>query len=177
MVFIILHVVALVYYIKGILLPRMFKVAVTLVISVGLAVCCAVGAVLIALIASSPTKGWSGRSLSLLDPIAREDLWSGTLVAHTPLLMVILRSEVRMRGGRVAASACFLPLSDARSFVVLYIVTSVYFSGVMVRLMLVLAPAACIMSGIALSEAFSSFTWSIKSQLLGTSETLQHQVN
>lgn len=28
--------------------------------------------------------------------------------------------------------ACFLPLSDASSFVVLYIVTSVYFSGVMV---------------------------------------------
>lgn len=35
-VFIILHVVALVYYIKGILSPKMFKVAVTLVVSVGL---------------------------------------------------------------------------------------------------------------------------------------------
>lgn len=35
-VFIILHVVALVYYIKGILTPQMFKVAVTLVIAVGL---------------------------------------------------------------------------------------------------------------------------------------------
>ncbi|RZR88067.1 hypothetical protein BHM03_00015573 [Ensete ventricosum] len=32
------------------------------------AVCCAVVAILIALVASSPTKGWSGRSLSLLDP-------------------------------------------------------------------------------------------------------------
>ena len=31
-------------------------------------VCCAVIAVLVALVASSPTKGWSGRSLSLLDP-------------------------------------------------------------------------------------------------------------
>jgi len=31
--------------------------------------------------------------------------------------------------------------------------------------MLVLAPAACIMSGIALSEAFSVFTRSIKLQL------------
>jgi len=35
-VFIILHVVALVYYIKGLLTPRLFKVAMTLVISVGL---------------------------------------------------------------------------------------------------------------------------------------------
>ncbi|OMP04840.1 Oligosaccharyl transferase, STT3 subunit [Corchorus olitorius] len=32
------------------------------------AVCCAVITILIALVASSPTKGWSGRSLSLLDP-------------------------------------------------------------------------------------------------------------
>jgi dolichyl-diphosphooligosaccharide--protein glycosyltransferase len=36
LVFIILHVVALVYYIKGLLSPRLFKVAMTLVISVGL---------------------------------------------------------------------------------------------------------------------------------------------
>ena len=35
--------------------------------------------------------------------------------------------------------------------------------------MLVLAPAACIMSGIALSEAFEVFTRSIKFQLSGTS--------
>ena len=35
-VFIIIHVVALVYYIKGILTPKMFKVAVTLVVSIGL---------------------------------------------------------------------------------------------------------------------------------------------
>ncbi|KAL2500898.1 Dolichyl-diphosphooligosaccharide--protein glycosyltransferase subunit STT3A [Forsythia ovata] len=35
-VFIIIHVVALVYYIKGILSPQMFKVAVTLVVSIGL---------------------------------------------------------------------------------------------------------------------------------------------
>lgn len=37
--------------------------------------------------------------------------------------------------------------------------------------MLVLAPAACIMSGIALSEAFSVFTRSIKFQLLKPIET------
>ncbi|GAB2230718.1 hypothetical protein Droror1_Dr00015002 [Drosera rotundifolia] len=67
--------------------------------------------------------------------------------------------------------ACFFPLSDASSFVVLYIVTSVYFSGVMVRLMLVLAPAACILSGIALSESFAAFTRSIKFQLFGASES------
>uniref|UniRef100_A0ACD5VZF1 Uncharacterized protein n=1 Tax=Avena sativa TaxID=4498 RepID=A0ACD5VZF1_AVESA len=68
LVFIILHVVALVYYIKGLLSPRLFKVAMTFVLTVGLALCFAVVAILVALVASSPTKGWSGRSLSLLDP-------------------------------------------------------------------------------------------------------------
>jgi dolichyl-diphosphooligosaccharide--protein glycosyltransferase len=65
--------------------------------------------------------------------------------------------------------ACFLPLSDSSTFVVLYMVTSVYFSGVMVRLMLVLAPAACIMAGIALSAAFDTLTGSIKFQPISPS--------
>jgi len=51
--------------------------------------------------------------------------------------------------------ACFFPLTDASLFLVLYGVTAVYFSGVMVRLMLVLAPAACCLSGLALSELLS----------------------
>lgn len=43
--------------------------------------------------------------------------------------------------------------------------------------MLVLAPAACIMSGIALSEAFDVFTRSIKLQLLGAAENPQINVS
>ncbi|KAL3623835.1 Dolichyl-diphosphooligosaccharide--protein glycosyltransferase subunit stt3a [Castilleja foliolosa] len=238
LVFIIIHVVALVYHIKGILSPQMFKVAVTLVVSAGLVVCGAVLAVLIALVASSPTKGWSGRSLSLLDPSfqAIESFLAGSmlgivLLAVTKLVHVhlfcitngmymCLNDTIHILppsttpptdSGRVkqltyaskyipiiasvsehqpptwpsyfmdinvlaflvpaGIIACFLPLSDASSFAVLYIVTAVYFSGVMVRLMLVLAPAACIMSGIALSEAFHVFTRSIKFHLLSATES------
>lgn len=43
--------------------------------------------------------------------------------------------------------------------------------------MLVLAPAACILSGIALSEAFDVFTRSIKFQLPGLSENSQSDVS
>lgn len=43
--------------------------------------------------------------------------------------------------------------------------------------MLVLAPAACIMSGIALSEAFGVFTRSIILQLPGVSESQQISVS
>ncbi|KAF7813871.1 dolichyl-diphosphooligosaccharide--protein glycosyltransferase subunit STT3A [Senna tora] len=169
LVFIIIHVVALVYYIKGILSPKMFKVAVTLVVSVGLAICCAMIAVLIAVVASSPTKGWSGRSLSLLDPTYASKYIPiiASVSEHQPPTWPSYFMDINVLAFLVPAGiiACFSPLSDASSFVVLYIVTSVYFSGVMVRLMLVLAPAACIMSGIALSQALDVFTRSIKFQL------------
>ncbi|KAJ8460786.1 hypothetical protein OPV22_033712 [Ensete ventricosum] len=169
LVFIIIHVVALVYYIKGILSPKMFKVAVTLVVTIGIAVCCAVLAILIALVASSPTKGWSGRSLSLLDPTYASKYIPiiASVSEHQPPTWPSYFMDINVLAFLVPAGivACFLPLSDASSFMVLYITTSVYFSGVMVRLMLVLAPAACIMSGIALSEAFDVFTRSIKLQL------------
>lgn len=173
LVFIIIHVVALVYYIKGILSPKMFKVAVTLVLSAGLVVCFAVVAILIALVASSPTMGWSGRSLSLLDPTYASKYIPiiASVSEHQPPTWPSYFMDINVLAFLVPAGiiACFLPLSDASSFVVLYIVTSVYFSGVMVRLMLVLAPAACILSGIALSEAFDTLTRSIKFQLPGIS--------
>lgn len=43
--------------------------------------------------------------------------------------------------------------------------------------MLVLAPAACIMSGIALSAAFDVFTRSIKFQLPGATENSERDVS
>ncbi|KAJ0030399.1 hypothetical protein Pint_13253 [Pistacia integerrima] len=171
LVFIVIHVVALVHYIKGVLSAKMFKVAVTLVVSVGLVVCIAAVAVLVALVASSPTKGWSGRSLSLLDPTYASKYIPiiASVSEHQPPTWPSYFMDINVLAFLVPAGiiSCFLPLSDASSFVILYIVTSVYFSGVMVRLMLVLAPAACIMSGIALSQSFDVFTRSIKFQLFG----------
>ncbi|VAH63454.1 unnamed protein product [Triticum turgidum subsp. durum] len=223
LVFIILHVVALVYYIKGLLTPRLFKVAMTFVLTVGLALCFAVVAILAALVASSPTKGWSGRSLSLLDPHNSIDALYGkrttgeaihnlkyfkwgktgkTFVAwgnsnekllngggtyaskYIPIIASVSEHQpptwpsyfmaINVLAFLVPAGiiSCFLPLSDASSFLVLYLVTSVYFSGVMVRLMLVLAPAVCILSGIALSEAFNVLTRSMKFQRPISDDTL-----
>lgn len=40
---------------------------------------------------------------------------------------------------------------------VLYALSAVYFAGVMVRLMLTLTPAVCILSGIAFSKIFENF--------------------
>ena len=52
---------------------------------------------------------------------------------------------------------CFKNLTDHNIFIILYGVTSVYFAGVMVRLMLVLAPVMCILSGIAVSSSLSTY--------------------
>jgi dolichyl-diphosphooligosaccharide--protein glycosyltransferase len=41
--------------------------------------------------------------------------------------------------------------------VVLYALSAVYFAGVMVRLMLTLTPAVCILSGIAFSKIFENY--------------------
>lgn len=46
--------------------------------------------------------------------------------------------------------------NDGLMFVAVYAIASLYFSGVMVRLMLVLAPAACIVSSICISEILTS---------------------
>ena len=48
-------------------------------------------------------------------------------------------------------------MTDHNIFIILYGVTSVYFAGVMVRLMLVLAPVMCILSGIAVSSSLSTY--------------------
>lgn len=52
----------------------------------------------------------------------------------------------------------------------LYGITAVYFSGVMVRLMLVLAPAVCCLSGVAISDILSTLTASLKAGLLALNE-------
>jgi len=47
---------------------------------------------------------------------------------------------------------CFNKPSDANLFPVLFAITASYFSNIMIRLMLVLSPALCILGGIAMSE-------------------------
>ena len=50
----------------------------------------------------------------------------------------------------------FFPMTDASLFLVIYGVTSVHFSGIMVRLMLVLAPACCFLGAIGMSALLTS---------------------
>lgn len=56
---------------------------------------------------------------------------------------------------------CFKNLSDAKMFLITYGTFAVYFSGVMVRIMLVLAPAASMLSAIGISESLKFFMRSL----------------
>ncbi|KAJ4461514.1 putative Dolichyl-diphosphooligosaccharide--protein glycosyltransferase subunit STT3 [Paratrimastix pyriformis] len=55
--------------------------------------------------------------------------------------------------------------NDGLVFILIYGLTSIYFAGVMVRLMLVLTPIACIIAGIAISTIMSKYMTELKLQM------------
>ncbi|KNC76491.1 dolichyl-diphosphooligosaccharide-protein glycosyltransferase subunit STT3B [Sphaeroforma arctica JP610] len=57
----------------------------------------------------------------------------------------------------VGVWCCFQNLTNENVFILLYAATAVYFSGVMVRLMLTLTPCACIMAAIAFSSVLDTY--------------------
>ncbi|KRZ04635.1 Protein argonaute-2 [Trichinella zimbabwensis] len=104
---------------------------------------------------------WTGRFYSLLDPSYAKN--------HIPIIASVsehqpttwssfyLDTHISVFLFPAGLYFCFKNLNDANIFIILYAVTSIYFAGVMVRLMLVLAPVMCVISGIAASSIFESF--------------------
>ena len=109
---------------------------------------------------------WSGRSMTLLDPsyakkyipiIAsvsehQPTTWSGFYFDIQYLLFFM----------PVGLWFCYQKPTYGMLFCALYGVLSVYFACVMVRLMLVFAPAACILAAIGVSEILTITTASIR---------------
>lgn len=105
---------------------------------------------------TSPTFGWTGRSLSLLDPTYASKYIPiiASVSEHQPPAWssYFMDIHVMVMLMPIGLVFCFRPFTDATLFLVLYGITAVYFSGVMVRLMLVLAPAACCLAALAVNE-------------------------
>ncbi|RZC90411.1 hypothetical protein C5167_029543 [Papaver somniferum] len=84
-----------------------------------------------------PTKGWSGRKYfkitSRIYPMQLSHMFDRLLEHQLPTWQSYIM-DINILAFLVPAGiiACFLPLSDASSFAVHYIVTSVYFRGVVV---------------------------------------------
>lgn len=104
---------------------------------------------------------WTGRFYTLLDPSYAKNHIPiiASVSEHQPTSWSSFYFDLQILVFLFPAGLyfCFSKLTDANIFIILYGVTSIYFAGVMVRLMLVLAPVMCILSGIAVSALLSIY--------------------
>ena len=158
--------VALVKYLKGTLTEAAYKKALRLFVTTSIAVMGVISLGVITFAMTSPTLRWSGRSLSLLDPTYASkyipiiaSVSEHQAPAWSSFINDLRTAIILMASGIIS---CFRPLSEGSLFLVIWGVLSVYFSAVMVRLMLVLAPVACCLAGIALSDVLEVLCRSAK---------------
>ncbi|KAL3889858.1 hypothetical protein ACJMK2_002184 [Sinanodonta woodiana] len=111
--------------------------------------------------ATGKISPWTGRFYSLLDPsYAKNNIpIIASVSEHQPTTWSSFYFDLQMLVFMFPAGLyfCFKKLTDANIFIIMYGVTSIYFAGVMVRLMLVLAPVMCILSGIGVSGTLTSY--------------------
>lgn len=138
----------------------------TWVLLVGIgAVVAAVGAVLIARQVVGRHR-WTGRSLSLLNPThARVNSPIISSVAeHQPTAWPSFFFDLHLCVPFAPVGLYFLfdKPTDGKIFLILYGTVSWYFAGVMVRLMVTLAPAACMLAAVGVSALLNRFTALLK---------------
>ncbi|KAI8105598.1 hypothetical protein M9434_000182 [Picochlorum sp. BPE23] len=179
LVFGLLHLVLAIKYTKQVLSPSAYNAAKRAVVSGGAILASILILLIVSYVAASPTFGWTGRSLSLLDPTYASKYIPiiASVSEHQPPNWSMFFSDLHITSLLAPAGVimCFMPLTDASLFLVLYGVTAVYFSGVMVRLMLVLAPAVSCLSGLALSELLGYLGRSLVSTEAENSESKKEE--
>merc|ERR1712137_913670 len=112
-------------------------------------------------------SNFTGRFYSLLDPTyAKEHIpIIASVSEHQPTTWASfffdLHAQVFLFP--VGLYFCFRKSTDGNIFLILYAVTSVYFAGVMVRLILVLAPISCVVAAIGLSSTMATYVRLLKS--------------
>ncbi|XP_033116263.1 dolichyl-diphosphooligosaccharide--protein glycosyltransferase subunit STT3A-like, partial [Anneissia japonica] len=152
------QVFALTEYLRANLSDQYFSILFRSVMIIITSVVTAVGAVLSWTGKISP---WTGRFYSLLDPsYAKNNIpIIASVSEHQPTTWSSYYFDLQMHVFMfpVGMYYCFCKLTDANIFIILYGITSLYFSGVMVRLMLVLAPVMCILSGIGISSVLTTY--------------------
>lgn len=143
------------------LFQAFLRITLTCAISVG-AIALGVGT------ASGYISPWTGRFYSLLDPTYAKDhipiiasvsehqptAWS-SFMFDFHILLILFPAGLYF---------CFKRLSDATVFIVMYGLTSMYFAGVMVRLILVATPAVCLISAIAVSATIKNLSQLVRTK-------------
>ncbi|KAG8034791.1 hypothetical protein G9C98_007867 [Cotesia typhae] len=110
---------------------------------------------------------WTGRFYSLLDPSYAKNHIPiiASVSEHQPTSWSSFYFDLQVLVFLFPAGlyVCFSKLTDSNIFLILYGVTSLYFAGVMVRLMLVLAPVMCILGGIGVSSLLLTYMKQLES--------------
>jgi len=114
---------------------------------------------------------WSGRSMTLLDPTYAKKYIPiiASVSEHQPTAWSNYFFDLGYLILLMPAGYYFLLMEDVtygKIFIAIYGVLATYFSCVMIRLMLTLAPAVCIIAGITLSEVFRKAGDSIREHML-----------
>ncbi|KAK0163251.1 hypothetical protein PV327_006954 [Microctonus hyperodae] len=155
---------ALVDYLRSKLSETDFELLFRGLIATMLTVSCVVGGILTITGKISP---WTGRFYSLLDPSYAKNHIPiiASVSEHQPTSWSSFYFDLQILVFLFPAGLyfCFSKLTDSNIFLILYGVTSLYFAGVMVRLMLVLAPVMCILGGIGASSLLLTYMKQIES--------------
>lgn len=127
-----------------------------------------VGFILLLAVVAGKGGGMTGRIRQFLDPTYASK--------HIPIIASVSEHQPTAWGSYffdlhitvylmpIGLYFCFKKLTDANMFLITYGAFAVYFSGVMVRIMLVLAPAASMLSAIGISESIKFFMESLLSK-------------
>ena len=128
-------------------------------------------AVLLLILQLTGKLGWTGRSLSLLDPTYAKKYIPiiASVSEHQPTAWTSFFFDLHLAVPFAPVGLWFLfqDINDGKVFLIIYGTISWYFAGVMVRLMLTLAPAACMLAAIGLSSLISTFAAHLKAATLG----------
>lgn len=147
------------------LFQSFLRITLTFAISVG-ALALGIGT------ASGYISPWTGRFYSLLDPTYAKDHIPiiASVSEHQPTAWSSFMFDFHILLFLFPAGLyfCFKRLSDATIFIVMYGLTSMYFAGVMVRLILVATPAVCLISAIAISATIKNLTSLIRTKSKAT---------
>jgi dolichyl-diphosphooligosaccharide--protein glycosyltransferase len=152
------QIFAAVEYVRSKLSKEQFEI---LFKSIAIFVASIIGIVGAILTFSGKISPWTGRFYSLLDPSYAKNHIPiiASVSEHQPTSWSSFYFDLQILVFLFPAGLyfCFSKLTDANIFIILYGITSIYFAGVMVRLMLVLAPVMCILSGIAVSHLLTKY--------------------
>eukprot|EP01039_Chlorochromonas_danica_P006159 gene6157-6786_t len=113
---------------------------------------------------------WTGRSLTLLDPTYASKYIPiiASVSEHQPTTWTSFFFDLHILVPLAPVGLFFLfsNITDGGIFIILYGTLTWYFAGVMVRLMLTLAPVACVLAAIGLSSILSRFSALIKTNAM-----------